>query len=290
MHPAPSIIAFTTFSGIGFGLLFWLGLGQPPVTGAVAFAFFALAYVMAVGGLLASSLHLGNPQRALRAFSQWKTSWLSREAWASVATLLVMAIYGAGLVFLDRRFEWLGYLGAALSVVTILSTSMIYAQLKTVPRWHSALTPAHFLAYGLAGGALLSAKLMFAAALLVLAGVLQAALWLRGDRALAASGTTMATATGLKGKSIRMFEPPHTGGNYLLKEMVFRIGRKHSRRLRLIALLLGSALPALMLLALPVGHFLALIAAVLHIAGVLAARWLFFAEAEHVVGLYYGAR
>ena len=27
-----------------------------------------------------------------------------------------------------------------------------------------------------------------------------------------------------------------------------------------------------------------------HLAGVLASRWLFFAEAEHVVGLYYGRR
>ncbi len=289
MHPAPSIILFTTFSGLGFGLLFWLGLGQPPVTGVIAFAFFALAYLMAVGGLVASTLHLGNPQRALRAFTQWKTSWLSREGWAAVAALLVMAGFGAGLVFLGARFTLIGYLGAALSLLTVYATSMIYTQLKTVPRWNQPLTPVHFLLYALAGGALLSGQIRMAPVLLLLAGAAQVAHWMRGDKALAQSGTTLATATGLKGKSLRMFEPPHTGSNYLLREMVYRIARKHAQVLRVIAIALGSILPALILLALPVGHLLALVAVLSHLVGVLAARWLFFAEAEHVVGLYYGA-
>ena len=103
MHPAPSVILFTTLSGIGFGLLAFLGLGLPVVTGWLAFAFFAVAYLLAVGGLLASTFHLGHPERALKAFSQWQTSWLSREAWAAVGALVVMGIYGAGLVFLDLR-------------------------------------------------------------------------------------------------------------------------------------------------------------------------------------------
>lgn len=57
MHPAPSVIVFTTLSGLGFGMLAWLGLGFPLVTGWVAFAMFALAYALAVGGLLASTFH-----------------------------------------------------------------------------------------------------------------------------------------------------------------------------------------------------------------------------------------
>ena len=93
MHPAPSVILFTTLSGIGFGLLAFLGLGLPLVTGWLAFAFFAVAYLLAVGGLLASTFHLGHPERALKAFSQWQTSWLSREAWAAVGALVVFADY-----------------------------------------------------------------------------------------------------------------------------------------------------------------------------------------------------
>ena len=34
----------------------------------------------------------------------------------------------------------------------------------------------------------------------------------------------------------------------------------------------------------------AIIAVLSHVIGVFASRWLFFAEAEHVVGLYYGKR
>ena len=34
----------------------------------------------------------------------------------------------------------------------------------------------------------------------------------------------------------------------------------------------------------------AVLAILAHLAGIAASRWLFFAEAEHVVGLYYGKR
>ena len=68
MHPAPSVILFTTLSGLGFGLLFFLGLGFPNVSGWVAFTFFAIAYALSVGGLMASTFHLGHPERALKAF------------------------------------------------------------------------------------------------------------------------------------------------------------------------------------------------------------------------------
>ena len=104
------------------------------VTGWLAFAFFAVAYLLAVGGLLASTFHLGHPERALKAFSQWQTSWLSREAWAAVGALVVMGIYGAGLVFLDLRMPILGQIGAALTLATVYCTTMNYAQLKTIPR------------------------------------------------------------------------------------------------------------------------------------------------------------
>jgi len=289
MHPARSVILFTTLSGLGFGLLIWLGLGLPTVTGWSAFAFFSVAYLLAGGGLIASTFHLGRPERGLKAFTQWRTSWLSREAWCSAATLLVMALYGAGLVFLEARWALLGWIGAALSLLTVFTTSMIYTQLRSVPRWHMALTPALFLSLALAGGALLAGQVGYAMPLLLLAGAIQIAHWLRGDGALARSGSTMNSATGLTGGPVRAFEPPHTGPNYLLHEMVHVVGRKHATRLRAIALVMMVLVPAACL-ALPFSHILAALAVISHLLGVLAARWLFFAEAEHVVGLYYGKR
>ena len=86
-----------------------------------------------------------------------------------------------------------------------------------------------------------------------------------------------------------VLDPAHTAGNYLKREMIFVVGRKHAAKLRKIALGLASVLPAVILL-LPLGLWGIALAAAVHLAGALAARWLFFAEAEHVVGLYYGAR
>ena len=288
MHPAASVIIFTTFSGLGFGLLFWLGLGFPSVTGWSAFAFFTIAYLLAVGGLLASTFHLGHPERAWRAFSQWQTSWLSREAWTSVATLLVMAGYGAGLVFANSRLWPIGLLGSALTIATVFTTAMIYTQMRTVPRWRHWTTPVLFLLLSVSGGALLAGQIRFALPLLAISGAVQLYIWYSSASRLRDSGTNLATATGLGhiGK-VRAFEPPHTGSNYLLREMVHVVGRKHALRLRIIALILGFALPILLLL-LPFNHILAALAVLSHVAGILAARWLFFAEAEHVVGLYYG--
>ncbi len=290
MHPAPSVIIFTTFSGLGFGLLAWLGLGYPSVTGVSAFAFFTIAYVFAVGGLMASAFHLGRPERAMKAFTQWRTSWLSREAVVSVAALLVMGIYAIGTVFFDTALPLVGAFGAVLSLLTVFTTSMIYTQLKTVPRWHSPLTPVMFLALSIAGGALLAGEITAAVVLLALAGAVLLATWIHGDGAFARSGTTLATATGLGHIGTpRAFEPPHTGTNYLLREMVFVVGRKHGIKLRIIAFILAIILPVILLL-IPFSHWLAGIAVFSHIAGVLVTRWLFFAQAEHVVGLYYGKR
>ena len=290
MHPAPSVILFTTLSGLGFGLLFWLGAGAIVPTGATAFVWFAVAYALSVGGLVASTFHLGRPERAWKAFSQWKTSWLSREGVCAVATLICMSIFGAGLVFADTQITLLGVIGAVGAVTTVFTTSMIYTQMRTVPRWHHWTTPPLFLILSLGGGAMLSGQLRIAIALLFLGAVIQGINWLSGDSRFLAAGTTLATATGLgKIGNVRAFEPPHTGTNYLLREFVHEVGRKHAIRLRIIALLFGFALPVVLLL-LPFNHTFAFLAVVCHVVGVLASRWLFFAEAEHVVGLYYGKR
>ncbi|WP_127115451.1 dimethyl sulfoxide reductase anchor subunit family protein [Shimia sediminis] len=289
MHPAPSVILFTTLSGLGFGLLAFLGFGMPDVTGGVAFVFFALAYALAVGGLLAATFHLGNKANAIKAFSQWRTSWLSREGVASVAALLVMAPYAIGRIFLGVDLALLGWIGALLSLGTVFTTSMIYAQLTTVPRWNMRLTPVLFLAHALAGGALLAGQMTTAAILLAVLGLVLVLAWRQGDERFDQSGASLESATGLGSiGTVRQLEPPHSGQNYLLKEMAYQVARKHSAKLRAIALGLGVILPVLCLTVLPFSHAIALIAVLSHIAGVTAGRWLFFAEAKHVVSLYYG--
>lgn len=290
MHPARSIIAFTTLSGLGLGLLFWLGVDPDPSGGWVGFTFFVLAFGMTGAGLAASTFHLGHPERAIKAFSQWRSSWLSREAWAAAAAMTIMGLYAFCLIVLDVHVAILGWLGALLCLVTVGTTSMIYAQLKTIPRWHHWSTPLLFLTLSLGGGALLAGKMTMAIGFISLAGVVQAFWFWQGDRRFADAGATLATATGLGDRgAVRAFEPPHTGTNYLLKEFVYVVGRKHADKLRVISLALMAVVPVLIFLTNP-HHMMAIVAVLSHVMGVVVSRWLFFAQAEHVVGLYYGKR
>lgn len=286
MHPAPSVIVFTVLSGLGFGVLAFLSAGLIPVQGWTAFWLWGLGVALAVVGLVASTFHLGHPERAWRAFSQWRTSWLSREACVSVLTLLWLAPEGLS--------QWLGFgwpavwgwIGAGLSLLTVVCTAMIYAQLKTVPRWNHWTTPALFLAFALAGGAALAGHWQ---GMPVLAALMLWS-WRVGDGAFAARGLGMGQATGLAslGK-VRVLEQPHTHANYVMREMIHHVGRKHALRLRVIAFGLAAMLPLALLLALPAHPATLAVALLAHVTGALAQRWLFFAEAEHVVGLYYGA-
>ncbi len=287
MHPAHSVILFTVLSGLGFGLLAHLALGLPAVAGLWALVAWALGYVLAVAGLVASTFHLRNPQRALLAFTQWRTSWLSREGWAAVAALVLLAPVALADVF-GWPVRWVFALpGAALCFAAVLCTGMIYAQIRAVPRWHWGMTPVLFLTFAATGGAVLAGQWWAPWLCLAVAGLLLA-VFLLGDRRFAAAGQTTGTATGLAGQ-VTVFEWPHTGDNYLLREMIHMVGRRHATRLRWIAVLAAGVVPGLVLWAFGGGMATA-VAALLHLLGALAARWLFFAEAEHVVGLYYGRR
>ncbi len=307
MHPASSIIVFTTLSGMGFGLIAMLGLGAAPGDGTVAFVACALGFILTGIGLASSTFHLGHPERAWRALTQWRSSWLSREGVLAVITLGLFAIYAALWVFGADRMTIIGILLALLSLVTVYATAMIYGSLKTVPRWCTGLTPVCYLLFAVAGGALLATTVsavlgntsgdfaLIALVLMVAAWAAKFIWWSRADRTtLASAGSSPETATGLGniGK-VRLLEAPHSSPNYLMKEMVYRVGRKHASKLRLLAGVLGGAVPVLGLLiaALSDGMAALLVLAVIsHLVGMLAERWLFFAEAEHAVSLYYGHR
>src|SRR5205823_12072231 len=164
MHPAYSVILFTTASGAGYGLLFLLGLLRafglvtPDWWFGATSIFIALALVTI--GLVASTFHLGHPERAWRAFSQWRSSWLSREGLLSLSVFLPAGILGIAWLFFGQVLVWAGWLSAALAALTIYCTAMIYASLKPIPRWHNAWVPLNYLLLGLMTGALLLLSLL----------------------------------------------------------------------------------------------------------------------------------
>jgi DMSO reductase anchor subunit len=310
MHPAFSVVFFTTATGAGYGLLALLGLlggfGAIPADFWPGLVGMALALGLIGAGLLSSTGHLGRPERAWRAFSQWRSSWLSREGVASVATFIPACMFGIGWVFLGKSGGWVavaGLLAAAGAVVTVCTTGMIYASLKPIAQWHSRYTlPAYLIFAGMTGSVLANALLqgfklgstamLIAALLVTLAGwSWKLATWRYNDRL--EIPTTANTATGLAGGTVRSIEWPHTEENYLLKEMGFRIARKHSAKLRRITQALAFAVPAILLaitftLPQPFAAVVSVLAAVCQVGGMLVERWLFFAEAKHTVTLYYG--
>src|SRR6266702_3724368 len=115
MHPAYSVILFTTASGAGLGLLTWLAffglLDLVPTERWLGFTGFGLALALLTAGLLASTAHLGRPERAWRAFSQWRTSWLSREGVMAVATFVPATIFAIGWVLFGATSGFVGLCG-----------------------------------------------------------------------------------------------------------------------------------------------------------------------------------
>ncbi len=300
MHPAFSIIWFTTLSGAGYGLAAFLGLGLVAFQGWHAVLAYGMAFALIGGGLLSSTLHLGHPSRAWRAFSQWRSSWLSREGVLALATFVPLSVSAIWAVFYGQYLPGVGLILALLCGFTVFATSMIYASLRTVHQWHTWLTSACYLAFAASSGfvvlAALSPDLVRggagapAAALVVLAWTMKIKWWMRADTAK--SPSTPASALGLPdGASPARLEAPHTGTNYLMEEMGYKVARKHGTKLRAIAIGLGGLVPILCLVVGSYDYFaapaLTLIAAVTHFAGIVVERWLFFAQARHVVMLYY---
>ena len=317
MHPALSVIFFTSLSGAGYGLLFWSALAT--LGGRVhpwsLWIATMLAVVLVTAGLLSSMLHLGKPARAWRAFSQWRTSWLSREGLAALATYVPALMFGL-LAFaqlldvhdgtysipLNLLSVMLCIVLLGLSITTIVCTAMIYASLKPIPAWgHRLVVPGYLLFALLTGGLLLMAidtyrgtrfdngPAMVAVVFAVALWILKRRYWRDIDVPLPA---TRGDAVGLPQRQVSVFERPHTEANYLIREMAFVVARKHAKRMRLLAVALFAVVPILCML--PVWLFVHLdaapwfaIAAISAVAGAFVERWLFFAEAKHMVTLYY---
>lgn len=311
MHPAYSVIVFTTASGAGYGLLIWLAaaamLGLAPRDSAFGFFAMGAALALITCGLLASTLHLGRPERAWRALSEWRTSWLSREGVAALAAYVPAGVLGLGLVF-GQILPGQIALGAALSIVcaaaTLWCTGMIYASLPTIRAWHQPLVAPTYVVLGLAtGGVLLTGLLVTfgyeargiaaaSAAALLLGAILKRLYWSAIDTAKRTRTAEAATGLGHLG-TVRPLDPPHTQPNFVMREMGYQVARRHAERLRRVAAILLFLVPlaaSLLLLIDPphiVQAILAALSALSMSAGVLMERWLFFAEAEHVVVLYY---
>lgn len=312
MNPALSVIFFTTASGAGYGMLAVLGgyalFGLLPQNMWLAITTMVLSLGLITAGLLSSTLHLGHPERAWRAFSQWRTSWLSREGIASLVAYVPALLFALVWAFpnvLPIPAGVFGLLAALAALTTVYTTAMIYRSLKPIHAWHNNHVVPSYLVLAVMSGAVITLALTSVFGqplpwLTPIAGVMLAAgltvKWLYWSFIDSTSApVTTADAVGLGGSAkVASIEWPHTEQNYVLKEMGYQVARKHAARLRAIAIWAGFLIPAIMIeasLILPpaLQPALAVGAAAVMALGVVTERWLFFAQAKHTVTLYYGA-
>jgi sulfite dehydrogenase (quinone) subunit SoeC len=249
--------------------------------------------------------HLGHPERAWRAISQWRSSWLSREGVMALATYVPALVFG--WLWLDRgtsptaiRIAGLGL--ALMCALTVVCTAMIYVSLGTIRQWRQPLVLPVYLMMALATGAalLLAIAAPFGRGAAILGGITIVALtatavlkllyWRAID--MQPRDLSIGMATGLA-EPVRQWEQAHTARNFVMQEMGYRVGRRHALRLRRIVLALFGlaailALPASILGSGSIAAGSAALSAIAALVAALIERWLFFAEAEHVSSLYYG--
>ena len=317
MRPALSILFFTTLSGAGYGLWMWLGLalaldtGTTPSTRAALWVTLAAGFLLSTLGLLCSVAHLGQPQRAWRALSQWRSSWLSREGVAAITcaavALLVSSLLWHGADALLVRAS--GVVLAAMSTLVVFCTARIYSSLPTIAAWRDPRVAPAFVLLALATGGVWSWLLVTASGIagtpstarvlalgglgvIVVAATLVKHGYWRAIDGLPEAGAGAATGLDRFGQ-VRAAEDPHTEANYLTHEMGFVLARRHAGRLRRIAVV-GLGIAPIVALGLAIAWpdaslGLAAVALASVSLGAFVERWLFFAEARHVVMRYYGA-
>lgn len=321
MHPAFSVVFLTTLIGAGQGLFLALftvesyaAFGLLPLqTNSFYSVGSLIALMLLVLGLMASFFHLGHPERAWRAATQWRTSWLSREV------ILLPAFMGT--VFLYGLAHWLdinpvlallpsgapvnvtavlGVLATVLAFALYICTAMIYACLRFLREWHTPLTVINYILLGGASGFTLAAALAAVSApavMPVLAGwaLIITALGLVGRVATLIRNarlkpkSTLQTAIGIKHPKIVQKTQGMMGGAFNTREFFHGQSKAMLRAVKWIFLLATFALP-MGLLGLGInwvaGDLLAL-AFLVQYLGLLAERWFFFAQANHPQNLYY---
>jgi sulfite dehydrogenase (quinone) subunit SoeC len=308
MNPAWSVVFFTVLAGFGQGLAVALALavlvGALPPQGGFLSAALGVAIALMVAGLACSFLHLGRPLRAWRAAAMWRTSWLSREvivmpAFIGWLSLWWMALHAAAPSALHGLVLPAGAI--LLAIALWLCTGMIYACIRFIQEWAHPLTLWIYLLTGLSSGLVLAGSLAaFASQPRLLAFIgpwaFVATLFAGGARVRSlrrnaglAPRSTLQSATGIRAARVHQISMGMSGGSFNTREFFHGLADTWVRSVKRAGLIGGFGLPlAAIALAIASGSvwFWALACAA-QLTGLIADRWLFFAQARHPQNLYY---
>ena len=307
MNPAFSVVIFTSAAGAGQGLVVALAialLAGVPMAAAFVRASLLVAILLLVVGLASSFLHLGRPLRAWRAAAMWRTSWLSREVIVLPTFIALVALWWLAAREPVSASARLALPLAAIAVAALLwyCTAMIYACLRFIEEWAQPLTVVNFVLLGLSSGSVLASALAALAAenralelaaplalvVTLVAWASRTAAWRRN--AALRHRSTLQSATGIGSARLAQTSMGMSAGSFNTREFFHRASASALRRIKGIAIVLGFALPALLIAGVAVGALpdLACVAAlIVQAPGLIADRWLFFAQAKHPQNLYY---
>lgn len=311
MNPAFSVIFLTTLIGAAQGLFIAVVLGQPysgATSGRFDIEFGLLGAGVSLGlmflGLVASFFHLGRPERAWRAVSQWRTSWLSREVIVLPLAMLLVFVYGV----LSLPVDWgndnlrriIGWSGVITMAALFICTGMIYACIKFLQEWASPWTLINFMLLGCASGVILASALAAtigepAAAWFTLwgLGLTVAAMFTRlytfNRNRRIKHRSTIQSAIGIKHRKITQRSMGMTGGSFNTRAFFHHCSTLTMVNMRRIVIVLVFVIPILLLLGYVAFDWLELLWVTFGVqyVGLIAERWLFFAEANHPQNLYY---
>jgi DMSO reductase anchor subunit len=304
MHPAWSLLLFTTLAGTAQGLLLALAVASwllPLPTGFLLGAI-ALAEVLLTAGLLASFFHLGQKGRAWRAAAMWRTSWMSREVIILPLLMAWVALWWLAIA-MDVSPTVLRVLSALVVVGTFAlwyCTAMIYACLRFLQEWAHPLTVVNFTLLGMSSGSVLLCALSSLAGQNDLLQSLQ--FWALGSTLLAwfmrrqalrrnarlSPTSTLQSATGIQNPNLVQKSMGMSAGSFNTREFFHGATAQTVRRMPYVFQILLFALPLFLVAALGAHSAMAWILAVLlQFAGLLAERWVFFAQARHPQNLFY---
>jgi len=322
LHPAFSVIFFTTLAGVGQGLFLALYTGQLysvfkllPAQDSVHFYALGslIALVLLVAGLVSSFLHLGRPERAWRAAAMWRTSWLSREVIVLPAFIGNVTVWGLihylgwnpVLLTMSAGIEidlslLVGAMATLLCFTLFLCTGMIYAAIKQLQEWATPLTVINYILLGGASGFMLATVFAawqssgmvwffggWAVIITVLAFFSRSASLIRNARLKPKS--TMESAIGIRHAQIQQKAQGSMGGSFNTREYFHGASKRKFKSVKWIFLVLVFPLPLVMLSIGLGSHTFALLLAALLVQyfGLLMERWFFFAQANHPQNLYY---
>jgi len=307
MNPAFSVVVFTTAAGAGQGLVVALAialLAGVPMTPSFVRASLLVAIFLLVAGLVSSFLHLGRPARAWRAAAMWRTSWLSREVIVLPAFIVVVGLWWLAARDPGSAPARLVLPLAAIAGAALLwyCTAMIYACLRFIEEWAQPLTIVNFVLLGVSSGSVLASALAALAgeeraltlavwlALLVtlVAWPSRTAAWRRN--ATLRHRSTLQSATGIRSARLAQTSMGMSAGSFNTREFFHRASVSALGRIKGIAIVLAFALPALAMAGVAAGvlpGIACVVAFVVQVPGLIADRWLFFAQAKHPQNLYY---